>query len=327
MTQDFNSQNLWDCIIIGGGPAGLTAGIYSGRAMLKTVLFKGRGGEMSLAINVEDFPGFPSGISGLELLSLIEEQNKKFGVVIKDEEIEKVDFSIYPFKLVSSKKEEYLAKSVIIATGASNRWLGLENEKELIGKGISVCAICDGAFFKNQIVAVVGGGDVALENALYLTKYAQKVYVIHRRDELRASKIFQEEAFKNEKIEFLFNFGIKKIIGDKWLEKIVIENNKNLKQRELEVKGLFISIGYEPNTSLFKGQIELEENGYIKVKDNVKTSKEGVFACGDVCDFKYRQVITAAGLGAMAAIEAERWLKKRQKLITRKISLRYLPKN
>lgn len=315
MNYKLNSKNLWDCLIIGGGPAGLTSGIYCGRAMLKTVLFKGLGGEMSLAIEVDDFPGFPSGITGLELLSLMEEQVKKFGVVIREEEVEKVDFSSYPFRVISSKKEEYLAKSVIIATGASNRWLNLENEKELIGKGISVCAICDGAFFKNQKVAVVGGGDVALENALYLTKYAEKVYVIHRRETLRASKIFQEEAFKNEKIEFLFNFEVKKIIGNNGLEKIVIENNKTLEKKELEVKGLFISIGYEPNTSLFKGQIELLENGYIKVRENVKTSKEGVFACGDVCDFKYRQGITASGLGAMAAIEAERWLREKENKI------------
>jgi len=305
------NKTIFDCIIIGGGPAGLTAAIYTGRAMLKTLLFKGLGqGELSLAINVEDFPGFPLGITGLELLNLIEEQAKKFGTEIKEEEITKVDFSLYPFKITSSKNKDYFAKSVIIATGASSRWLNLENEKKLIGRGISVCAICDGAFFKDKEVAVVGGGDVALENAIYLTNYAKKVYVIHRRDILRASKIFQEEAFKNKKIEFLFNFEVKKIIGENWLEKIEIENNKTLEKKELLVQGLFISIGYEPNTSLFKGQLELDEYGYLKVKDNVKTSKEGIFACGDVCDFKYRQAITASGLGAMAAIEAEKWLRQ-----------------
>lgn len=305
-------MEIWDCIIIGGGPAGLTAGIYTGRAMIKTLIFKGLGGEMSLAIDVDDFPGFPQGISGHDLLSLIEKQVEKFGAVLKEEEIKEVDFSCYPYKVVSAKGDKYFAKTIIIATGASNRWLGLENEKKLIGKGISVCAICDGAFFKKQKVAVVGGGDVALENALYLTKYAEKVYIVHRREELRASKIFQEQAFKNEKIEFLFNYEVKKIIGENWLEKIVIENNKTLEKKELDIKGLFISIGYKPNTSLFEGQLEIDEKGYIKTKDNVITSKEGIFACGDVCDFKYRQGITAAGFGAMAAIEAERWLRSKE---------------
>ncbi len=306
------NKKVYDCLIIGGGPAGLTAGIYIGRALLEAVLFKGFGGEMSLAIDVDDFPGFPQGITGVELLSLMETQVLKFGVKIKEEEVIKVDFNNYPYKITTASNEDYYGKTVIIATGASNRWLNLENEKELIGKGISVCAICDGAFFKDQVVAVVGGGDVALENAIYLTKYAKKVYVIHRRDQLKASKIFQEEAFKNDKIEFLFNFEVKKIIGDKWLEKVVVFNNKTNEEKELEVKGLFISIGYIPNSFIFKDQIEIDENGYIKTFENVKTSKEGIFACGDVCDYKYRQGITAAGFGAMAAIEAERWLREKQ---------------
>ena len=301
-------KNIYDCLIIGGGPAGLTAGIYTGRAMLKTLLFKGKGGEMNLAGEVDDFPGFPKGITGFELLSLMEEQVKKFKAEIKEEEIIRVDFSLSPFKITSSLNEDYYSKSVIIATGAKNRWLNLENEKKLIGRGVSVCAVCDGAFFKNKEVAVVGGGDVAIENALYLTKYASKVYVVHRRDQLRASKIFQEESFKNKKIEFMLNCEVKEIIGEKWLEKIVIFNNKTLKQKELPVQGLFINIGYEPNSDLFKNQIEIDENGYIKTVNNVKTSREGVFACGDVCDYQYRQGITAAGFGAMAAIETEKWL-------------------
>jgi len=304
-------KTIYDCLIIGAGPAGLTAGIYTGRAMLKTLLFKGKGGEMNLAGEVDDFPGFPRGITGFKFLSLMEEQVKKFKVGIKEEEIIRVDFSLYPFKVTSSLNKDYYAKSIIIATGAKNRWLNLDNEKKLIGRGISVCAICDGAFFKNKEVAVVGGGDVAIENALYLTKYANKVYVIHRRDQLRASKIFQEEAFKNPKIEFMLNYKVKEIIGDKWLEKIVILNNRTLKQEELSVQGLFINIGYEPNSDLFKNQIEIDENGYIKTTDNVKTSKEGIFASGDVCDSKYRQAITAAGFGAMAAIEAEKWLREK----------------
>jgi len=304
-------MDIKDLIIIGGGPAGLSAGVYAGRARCNTLLFTGKAGvgELILAVNVDDFPGFPNDISGMELLKLMEEQAFKFGCQIIPQEIIQVDFTKKPFKVVAEDKKEYYSRSIIIATGASNRWLGLEKEKDFVGHGISTCAVCDGAFFKGKEVAVVGGGDVALENAVYLTKYAEKVYIIHRREELRAAKRLQEEVFKNKKIEFIFNNEVVKLLGNKQLEGVIIKNNKTQEEKELKISSLFLAIGFSPATELFKSQLSINEKGYLEVKDNVKTSIEGVFAAGDVCDENYKQAVVAAGLGAMAAMQADKWLR------------------
>jgi len=297
-------------IIIGGGPAGLSAGVYAGRAKLNPLIFTGQigNGELASAIDIDDFPGFPKGITGLELLGLMQEQAKKFGCELIEQKILKVDFAQKPFKVTAENKTEYFAQSIIIATGGGIRWLGLEKEKEFIGHGISTCAICDGAFFKGKEIAVVGGGDVALEDALYLTKYAEKIYLIHRRNEFRGAALLQEEVKNNPKIEILFNSETIKLLGDKQLEGIIIKNNQTQEEKELPVFGLFLAIGFEPVTEIFKNYLERDEKGYLKVHDNVKTSLDGIFAAGDVCDANYRQAVTAAGAGAMAAMEADKWL-------------------
>ena len=304
-------DNVNNLIIIGGGPAGLSAGVYAGRANLEPLIFTGQPGEGELvnAIDVDDFPGFPQGISGLELLGLMRQQAEKYHCQLIDQKVVKVDLSQKPYKVISQDGKEYFSKSLIIATGGRNRFLGLEKEKELLGHGVSVCAICDGAFFKNKIVAVVGGGDVALEDALYLTKYSDLVYLIHRRDQFRAAPVFQEEVLKNPKIKILFNSEVVKLIGDKQLERIVVKNNQTGEEKELEIAGLFLAIGFEPVVDFLENQLELDEKGYLKVSDNVKTSKEGVFAAGDVCDSRYRQAVIASGMGAIAAIEADKWLR------------------
>ena len=305
-------MDIHQLIIIGGGPAGLSAGVYAGRAKLNPLIFTGElgQGELASAINIDDFPGFPKGITGLELLKLMQEQSQKYGCQLIAQNIKAVDFSQRPFKIISFDNQEYFSQAVIIATGGVNRWLGLEKEKELIGHGVSICAICDGALFSHQVVAVVGGGDVALEDALYLTKYAEKVYLIHRRNEFRGSPLLQDEIKKNNKIEILFNSEVIKLIGDKQLEKITIKNNQTQEIKELEATGLFLAIGFNPAIDIFKNYLETDDKGYLKVHENVKTSIEGIFAAGDVCDNKYRQVVTASGFGAMAAIEADKWLRE-----------------
>ncbi|MCD6568748.1 thioredoxin-disulfide reductase [bacterium] len=307
-TKDLTTKEL---VIIGGGPAGLTAAIYAGRAKRDTLVFLGQPteGQLRLAIDVDDFPGFPQGITGTDLLNKMLEQIKKFQVESKEENVRQVDFRQYPFKIIGEKGEELRARSVIVATGARHRWLGLPREQELIGHGVSVCAICDGFFFRDKEVAVVGGGDSALEDALYLTKYASKIYIIHRRDSFRAAKILQDEVLRNRKIEVIWDTEVVQLIGDKQLQGVIIHNKRTNEKTELKIEGLFLAIGFQPATDIFQDQLELDEKGYIKVIDYVKTSQEGVFAAGDVCDSRYRQAITAAGLGAMAAIEADRWLK------------------
>ena len=303
-------MDIKDLIIIGGGPAGLTAGIYAGRAKLKTLLFTGPalGGQLMLSEQIDDFPGFPEKITGPELIKKMAEQVKKFDVEMIEKNVISVDFKKRPF-IVKTDNKEYLSKAVIVATGASARWLGLKNEQELIGHGISVCAVCDGFFFKDKIVGVVGGGDSAMENAITLTKYAKKVFIIHRRNELRASKKLQEEVLSNSKIEFIYNTMISEIKGEDSLEGIYIQDVNTQEKRSLELDGLFISIGYKPVTDIFQNQLDLDNHGYIKVKENTKTSVDGVFAAGDVCDIKYRQAITASGLGAMALLDADKWLR------------------
>jgi len=242
---------------------------------------------------------------------LMEQQAKKYNCQLMEQEIIAVDFSKRPFKVIAEDKKEYFSQSVIIATGGGIRWLGLEKEQELVGYGVSVCAVCDGAFFKGKEVAVVGGGDVALEEAIYLTKYAEKIYLIHRRNEFRGAALLQEEVKKNSKIEILFNSGVIKLVGDKQLERIIVKNNQTQEEKELKIAGLFLAIGFQPVTDIFKDYLERDEKGYLKVHDNVKTSVEGIFSAGDVCDSVYRQAVTAAGFGAMAAIEADKWLREK----------------
>ena len=307
-------MDIKDLIIIGGGPAGLTAGIYAGRAKLKTLLFTGSalGGQLMLSAEIEDFPGFFEKISGPELIKKMTEHVKRFNVEMIEKNIISVDFKKRPF-VIKTNNEEYLAKTVIVATGASAKWLGLKNEQELIGHGISACAVCDGFFFKDKVVGVVGGGDSAIENAIILTKYAKKVFIIHRRNELRASKKLQEEALNNSKIEFIYNNIVLEIKGKNSLEGIYMQDVNTQEKRFLEIDGLFISIGYKPVTDIFQNQLDLDNHGYIKVKENTKTSVDGVFAAGDVCDTKYRQAITASGLGAMALLDADKWLREENK--------------
>ncbi len=300
-------QNL---IIIGSGPAGYTAGIYSARAQLSPLIFSGKepGGQLVSTTGVENFPGFPDGIEGPELMGFLKKQSQKFGALVLEKEVDRVDFSSRPLK-VYSDGVEYLTKSVIIATGASSNWIGLENEARLRGRGVSSCAICDGFFFKGKEVVVVGGGDVALENAIFLSRLAKSVKVIHRRDCLRASEIMQKRAKENQIIEFIWNAEVVDILGGDHVEWVVVKNNKTGEESKIACDGVFVSIGHHPNTEIFKGQISLDEKlGYINVKDGTRTSVDGVFAAGDVVDFKYRQAITAAGTGCMAALDAEKWI-------------------
>jgi thioredoxin reductase (NADPH) len=305
-------MDIQDLIIIGGGPAGLTAGIYAGRAKLKTLLFTGSPSSSQLMLSeiIDDFPGFPEKLSGRELLQKMITQTRKFEIEIIEKNVVSVDFQKKPFVVRTNDGNEYLSKSVIVATGASNRWLGLEKEKELIGKGVSVCAVCDGFFFKDKVVAVIGGGDSAIENAVTLTKYAQKVFIIHRRDKFRAAKGLQEEILNNPKIEIIWNTVVSEIKGDNVLKEIVIENMNTKEKEPLKLDGLFLAIGYKPATDIVKGQLQLNEDGSIKIIDNTKTSVNGVFAAGDVCDDKYKQAIVAAGWGAMALLDADKWLRE-----------------
>ncbi|MFX0200676.1 MAG: thioredoxin-disulfide reductase [Candidatus Hodarchaeota archaeon] len=299
-------------IIIGSGPAGLTAAIYTARAGLEPLIIAGfqAGGQLMLTTTVENYPGFPNGIDGPELMKLIRAQAERYGAKFIDDDAKSVDFSSHPFKVTSSDKT-YEGKSIIIATGASTRWLGLESEQMLIGRGVSSCATCDGFFFRNKEVVVVGGGDGAMEEALYLANLANKVTVIHRRDQLRASKIMQERAFKNPKIHFLWDSIVTEILGENRVEGVKINNVKTGEATVFKCDGVFIAIGQVPNTKLFEGQIELDAKGYVTT-DGTRTNIEGVFCAGDVFDYRYRQAITAAGSGCEAAIDAERWLSEQE---------------
>jgi len=301
-----------EIIILGSGPAGLTAAVYAARANLAPLLLHGPmpGGQLTTTTDVENYPGFPEGIMGPELMQAMEKQAVRFGTQIEVATITEVDLSKQPYTLKSDNKT-YTCKSLIIATGAAPRLLGLENEKELMGYGVSTCATCDGAFFRNQVIAVSGGGDSACEEALFLSKFASKVYLIHRRDELRASKIMQDRVFKNEKIEILWNKTVEKINGTKQegVTSLLLKDTLSEKNEELEAQALFIAIGHIPNSQIFEGQLKMDKNGYLETEsDSTKTDVEGVFACGDVQDHVFRQAITAAGTGCMAAMETERWL-------------------
>jgi thioredoxin reductase (NADPH) len=300
-----------DVAIIGSGPAGYTAGIYAGRANLQPILFEGleSGGQLMLTTDVENYPGFVDGIMGPELMQVFKGQAERFGTTIKTEIIDSVENIDGGFKLKSSKGE-YEFKTVIIASGASARWLGVDGEKELQGYGVSACATCDGFFFKEKEVAVVGGGDSAMEEALFLTKFAKKVYVIHRRNQFRASQIMQDRVLNHEKIEVVWNSTVEKINGEGAVSSILIKDTIDSSEKELNLDGVFVAIGHDPNVGFLDGFIELDNKGYIKTGFTTETSTSvpGVFAAGDVADSIYRQAITAAGTGCQAAIDAERWL-------------------
>jgi thioredoxin reductase (NADPH) len=303
-------------IIVGSGPSGLTAAIYAARANLQPLVIEGEpsstsdqpGGQLMLTTDVENYPGFPEGIMGPELMIKFRDQAMRFGAEFLTEKVTSVDFSERPFKLYVREKE-FTAEAVIVSTGAQSLMLGLEAESRLLGYGLSTCATCDGFFFRGQDIAVAGGGDSAVEEATFLTKFASKVTLIHRRDTLRASKIMQERAFKNPKIDFMWNTVVDDLVGDKKLEGAVVRNVQTGEAQTLPVTGLFVAIGHRPNTDLFKGVLDMDDNGYLITKPgSTLTNVDGVFACGDVQDHTYRQAVTAAGSGCMAAIDCERWL-------------------
>ena len=308
-----DERNLYDVIIIGSGPAGFTSGIYTSRAKLKTLIISGSlpGGQLMTTSEVENYPGFPNGIFGPELMMNMRQQAERFGTTIIDDEVLEVDFKNQPF-LVSTHSEKYQGRAILLCTGASPRKLGINGEQEFGGRGVSYCATCDGPFFKGEEIAVIGGGDTAIEEATFLTKFGKSVKIIHRRNFLRASKILQEKAFENSKIQFIWNHIVTNISGNKKIESIDIEDLVTGKTQNLVVGGLFVAIGHEPNTAIFKDQLELDDKGYVVLKDNTRTSIEGVFAAGDVHDYRYRQAITAAGFGCMAALDVEKWLSERQ---------------
>ncbi len=299
-------------IIVGSGPAGLTAAIYASRALLNPLMIEGEevGGQLMTTTDVENFPGFPDGIMGPELMTITKKQAERFGTRFLAKNVTKVDLSSRPFKLWVGD-EEFQAKSIIVSTGASAKYLGLENERRLLGRGVSACATCDGAFFRDQTVLVIGGGDTAMEEATFLTRFASKVIIVHRREEFRASKIMADKALNHEKIEVMWNSELHDVVGDKLVEAAKIKNTKTGEIQEVKCEGVFIAIGHKPNTDLFAGQIKTNDVGYIETEGyNTRTSVEGVFAAGDVADDKYRQAITAAGTGCMAAIDCERWLEE-----------------
>jgi len=304
------------CLIIGSGPAGYTAAIYAARAELHPVIYQGMqpGGQLTITSEVENFPGYPDGAQGPVMMEDMKKQAERFGTDIRWGEIVEADLSQRPFKVKTDDGKELLAETLIIATGASARWLGLPSEQEYNGYGVSACATCDGYFYRGKTVAVVGGGDTAAEEASYLSKLAKKVYLIHRRDELRASKAMQQRVFKTPNIEMVWNAIPKEIVGQqqgfsKAVTGVVVEDSKTGELKTIGIDGLFVAIGHKPNSGLFKGQLDLDETGYIKtIPGTTRTSVEGVFAAGDIQDKTYRQAITAAGTGCMAALEAERFL-------------------
>lgn len=303
-------------VIIGSGPAGYTCALYASRANLEPIMIEGKepGGQLTTTTDVENFPGFPDGVMGPDLMANMKAQAARFGTEYLSTMVTNVDMSKRPFKVTCENGNEYTADTVVLATGASAKYLGLPNEKELIGKGVSACATCDGFFYRNQIVHVVGGGDTAIEEAMFLTKFASKVYLVHRRDSFRASKPMQERAFKNEKIEIIWDTQVTEIIADdKGVNAIVVENTKTGEKTTRETNGLFMGIGHTPNTKFLNGQVDTDDHGFIITKGgHPDTNVPGVFACGDVQDSYYRQAISAAGSGCMAAIRAERFIEENE---------------
>jgi thioredoxin reductase (NADPH) len=298
--------------IIGSGPAGLTAAIYASRANLAPLMIEGvaAGGQLMLTTDVENYPGFPDGIMGPELMELFKKQAVRFGTRIITSDVSRVDLSQRPFR-VSVGSDEYNTESIIVATGASARWLDVPGEEKLRGYGVSACATCDGFFFKDRPIVVVGGGDSAMEEALFLTRFASGVTVVHRRDEFRASKIMAARVLDHPKIDVLWNTVVEEVLGDTSVEAVRLKNLDSGKIEDFATQGVFVAIGHDPNTALFEGQLDLDEKGYLQVFQNTSASVEGVFGAGDVVDHTYRQAVTAAGMGCEAAIDAERWLDAR----------------
>lgn len=319
--------SLYDVIIVGSGPAGYTAGIYTSRARLKTLLVTGTlpGGQLMTTSEVENYPGFPNGIFGPELMMNMRQQAERFGTIAVDDEVIQVDFKQRPFKITTSS-EVFESEAVLICTGASPRKLGIKGEQTFAGRGVSYCATCDGPFFKGEDIVVVGGGDTALEEATFLSKFGKSIKIVHRRDSLRASKILQDKAFENPKIEFIWNSVVSDIVGDKKIASIVVRDVYNGKEQKIQAGGLFVAIGHDPNTGIFTGQLEFDDKGYIALKNNSFTSVEGVFAAGDVHDYRYRQAITAGGFGCMAALDVEKWLTERKHRENKAISSSFYTK-
>lgn len=316
MSKNTELKDRYKVVIMGSGPAGLTAALYSARADLEPVVFEGleAGGQLTLTTDVENFPGFPNGVLGPELMDSMKQQAERFGAHCLFGEITKVDFSKRPFVITSSEKE-ILADTFIISSGASAKMLGLDSERELLGYGVSTCATCDGFFYKDKEIVVIGGGDTAMEEVIFLTKFGSKVTLVHRRDELRASKIMQDRAFANEKIDFVWDTEVEEVLGSKetGVNAVKVKNVKTGEISEISCEGFFVAIGHTPNTSLFKGQLDMDENGYlVTINGSTQTNIPGVFAAGDVQDHQYRQAITAAGTGCMAAIDAERFLNENE---------------
>lgn len=321
MTETQPDDDVRDVVIIGSGPAGLTAAIYTARANLEPLLIEGEpsstsdqpGGQLMLTTDVENFPGFPDGVMGPDLMGSMRKQAERFGADIVTDKVTSIDVGERPYT-ITTRERSYRANSVIVSTGAQSLMLGLKDETRLMGYGLSTCATCDGFFFRGHEIGVVGGGDSALEEATFLTKFADKVYLIVRRDELRASKIMQERAFKNPKIEILWNTSVTSLIGEEKLEAVTTVDNLTGDTDTLDITGLFVAIGHKPNTDLFRGVLDMDEDtGYLITRpDSTYTNVPGVFACGDVKDSVYRQAITAAGSGCMAAIDAERWLESQE---------------
>jgi len=300
-------------IIIGSGPAGLTAAIYAARANLAPLVFAGHqyGGQLMLTTEVENYPGFPNGIMGPELMETFRAQAERFGAKIENVDVVKVDFTKRPLRVWTDERE-YQAESVVVATGASARWLGIPGEERLRGQGVSSCATCDGAFFRDRRIAVVGGGDSAMEEALFLTRFGSKVTVVHRRDTLRASKIMAQRALNHPKIEFIWNAAVEEVKGEFKVESLVVRDLSTGTSFDLEADAMFVAIGHDPNTAIFRDQLELDKQGYLVSRDGVRTAVEGVFVAGDVYDHRYRQAVTAAGMGCKASMEAEKYLEARE---------------
>jgi thioredoxin reductase (NADPH) len=306
-------EKAHDVVIIGSGPSGYTAALYAARAGLGTLVFQGfeSGGQLMLTSDVENYPGYKDGVQGPEMMDEFEEQAARFGAEMRPDNVERVDFSERPFKLWAEGEDEpVLASTVIIATGAQAKWLGLESEERLFGRGVSGCATCDAFFFRGKKVAVVGGGDTAMEESGVLAKFADEVYLIHRRDEFRASKIMLERARKNPKITFITDTTVEEILGENSVEGVLVKNVETGEEKTLTVDGFFAAIGHSPATGIFEGQVEMDGSGYILQKEHTMTSVPGVFAAGDVSDTRYRQAVTAAADGCRAAIDAERWLEE-----------------
>lgn len=306
-----NKNEIFDVIIAGSGPAGLTAAIYAARSNLNVLVVAGveAGGQLIWTTEVEDYPGFPDGVLGPDLMQLFRKQAERLGAKFTDGDITESDLSKRPFTIKVASKS-FQGKSLIIATGASAKWLGVESEQKLRGRGVSACAVCDGAFFKGKNLAVIGGGDTALREALFLTRFAPKVFLVHRRDKLRAFKALQDRAFANKQIELVFDSEVEEVLGENKVEGLRVKNKKTGAEKTLPVEGVFVAIGHQPNTSFLNGQLETDNTGYIKLRTGNRTSVPGVFAAGDVHDWKYQQAVTAAGAGCMAALEVEEFLEE-----------------